>query len=159
MNAFIAVLAHELRNPLAPIRNAIHMLGHIDPKDQPAQEQLRQIIDRQSSQLSRIVDDLLDVNRVTRGALSMTPKPVDVAQLIARSTETARPNIEAGKHKLEIDIPPGPLQIEADEVRIVQALANLLNNAARYTDPGGSIFVRVKRLDRTTGPMVQITRA
>jgi len=141
VNAFIAVLAHELRNPLAAIRNAVHLQSMTDAGDK-VYDSARQIIDRQSAQLTRMVDDLLDISRITRGALSVDQKPCDIATIVDRSAETSRPAIEAGKHVLTIDLPSQPLYINGDELRLAQALTNIINNAARYTDPGGHIFVK-----------------
>jgi PAS domain S-box-containing protein len=144
LHDFIAVLAHELRNPLAPIRNAVQLLSKSASTD-PALEMSRNIIDRQSSQLARIVDDLLDVSRVTRGTLSITKKPTNIADVVSRAVETAQPAIEVSKHSLEVSLPPQLAMVDGDELRLTQALTNLINNAAKYTDPGGSIYVRVTR--------------
>jgi PAS domain S-box-containing protein len=142
VNDFIAVLAHELRNPLAPIRSAVQLQRISDPAD-PAYDKMREIIERQSSQLSRIVDDLLDISRITRGTLSIDKHPRDLGSIVNRGVETARPNIEAGKHTLEVTLPVVPVRVNCDELRLTQALTNILNNAARYTDPGGRITVTV----------------
>lgn len=141
INAFIAVLAHELRNPLAAIRNAVQLQRMTKAGDR-VYDSAHQIIDRQSSQLARIVDDLLDISRITRGALSIDKKPSDIADIVDRAVETSRPAIEAGKHVLAIDLPSQRLQVNGDELRIAQALTNIINNAARYTDPGGHIFIK-----------------
>ncbi len=145
LNDFVAILAHELRNPLAPIRNAVE-LQKLLPLGDPAQRKWRDVIERQSGQLTRIVDDLLDISRVTRGTLSIDKKPVAVATTLERALEAARPAIDAANHALHVVVPPDPLEIEADEVRLIQALTNILNNAARYTDPGGAIFVTVSAI-------------
>ena len=142
LNDFIAVLAHELRNPLAPIRNAADLLKVIKPGN-PLFESTRQIIERQGAQLARIVDDLLDVSRITRGALQMDFSRINLADVVSRSVETARPVIEAGRHMLRVDLPQTPVYVQGDAVRLTQALSNVLNNAARYSDPGGSISLRV----------------
>ncbi|MGH8668624.1 MAG: hybrid sensor histidine kinase/response regulator [Burkholderiales bacterium] len=142
VNEFLAILAHELRNPLAPIRNAAQLLKHMQPGDANF-EALRQAIDRQSSQLVRIVDDLLDIGRVARGTLSMQKASVDLGEIVPRSVEAARPLIDASSHVLTVELPPGPVRIEADELRLTQALTNILNNAARYTDRGGRIDIKV----------------
>jgi PAS domain S-box-containing protein len=147
LNNFIAILAHELRNPLAPIRNAVELQKLLPPED-PAQKKWREVIERQSGQLNRIVDDLLDISRVTRGTLSIDRKPVAVTAVLERAVEAARPAIDAANHTLRVEVPAEPLEIEVDEVRIVQALTNVLNNAARYTDPGGAIFVTVSAIER-----------
>jgi len=152
VNDFLAVLAHELRNPLAPIRNAASLLEHTQPGDADF-ETLRRAIDRQSAQLSRIVDDLLDISRVTRGALEIRLERVDVADVAARALEAARPAIEAGGHRLRVDLPPAPLLVDGDTLRLTQALTNVLNNAARYTDCGGLIEIsaRAERSGADTG--------
>ena len=155
---FIAVLAHELRNPLAPIRNAIHLLK-LTPSASPAQENIWRIIDRQSNQLSRIVDDLLDISRVTRGTLSIEKKPIEVSALVQRALEAARPGIDAVRHTLSVEVPPQRLVVEGDEVRLTQALTNILNNAARYTDPGGKIFLQVTQSANERGAQVCISVA
>ena len=156
LNDFIAVLAHELRNPLAPIRNAVHLQKITEPGD-PAHEISRQVIDHQSGQLARIVDDLLDISRITRGRLSMDKKPSDVSAIVARAVETARPAIEAANHTLEIDFAPVRLDVNGDELRLTQVLTNILNNAARYTEPGGSIFVKVSVTENEGKPGVCIS--
>jgi len=144
VNEFIATLAHELRNPLAPIRSAVEVMSKLAPGD-PAHAPLRETIDRQSGQLARIVDDMIDISRITRGGLSMSHVPVDLAEALRRALETAAPLIEAGRHRLEVDLAPEPLMVEGDVYRLTQLIANLLNNAARYTPPGGSIRVSARR--------------
>jgi len=144
LNDFIAVLAHELRNPLAPIRNAVEMLG--TPKaDEVVREKMRRVIDRQSAQLVRIVDDLLDVNRITRGTITMEAVPCDVRDIVERALETVRPAIEGSNQSLSVDLPLELLKVRGDPSRLLQALTNVLSNATRYTDAGGSIFVAVSR--------------
>ena len=130
VNDFIAVLAHELRNPLAPIRSAVQLQRISDPAD-PAYDKMREIIERQSSQLSRIVDDLLDISRITRGTLSIDKHPRDLGSIVNRGIETARPNIEAGQHTVEVTLPAVPIRVSCDELRLTQALTTILNHAAR----------------------------
>jgi PAS domain S-box-containing protein len=149
---FIAVLAHELRNPLAPIRNAVQLLEHLSPGDRQY-EGVRQIIDRQSSQLSRIVDDLLDVNRITRGTLQINFATIALGDVVARAIEAARPTIEQGEHTLELDLPATPVHVLGDELRLNQALLNILNNAARYSERRGRIIVKVSS---TAGPGARV---
>jgi PAS domain S-box-containing protein len=156
VNDFIAVLAHELRNPLAPIRSAVQLQRISDPAD-PAYDKMREIIERQSSQLSRIVDDLLDISRITRGTLSIDKHPRDLGSIVNRGVETARPNIEAGKHTLEVTLPVVPARVNCDELRLTQALTNILNNAARYTDPGGRITVTVSTAESEGTPLGRIS--
>ena len=142
VNEFLAMLAHELRNPLAPIRTATHVMAKAPPGD-PVHAQMRQTIERQTTQLSRIVDDLLDITRVTRGQMQMRQEPVDMAEVVRTAAETAAPGIEGSRHSLQIDIGPG-VHVRGDAQRLTQALANLLNNAARYTPPGGAIAVQAR---------------
>jgi PAS domain S-box-containing protein len=141
---FIAVLAHELRNPLAPIRNAAQLLHGATPGSEDF-EIARRAIDRQSAQLSRIVDDLLDIGRITRGAFSIHPKPIDLRDIAARALETARPGMESGRHELSVDLPANPVPLQGDDLRLIQALTNVLNNAARYTEAGGKIALALRR--------------
>ena len=139
-NEFLSMLAHELRNPLAPIRNSVAVLRmHRDRAPEAAWAQ--DVIDRQVSHLVRLVDDLLDVSRITRGKIRLEFEQVEVATIINNAVETSRPNIEAGGHQLEVQIPDSPIWISADQARISQVLANLLNNAAKYTPDGGLIRI------------------
>jgi PAS domain S-box-containing protein len=149
INEFIAVLAHELRNPLAPIRSAVSILRHEDKLDADTTEVVH-IIDRQSAQLMRIVDDIIDVSRITRGTFSIVKQPTKVLDIVTRSVEAARPALDAAGHTLTIDTAEAPLLVVGDEVRLTQALTNLLNNATRYTDPGGDIRLSVGT-ERTNG--------
>jgi PAS domain S-box-containing protein len=142
VNDFIAVLAHELRNPLAPIRNAAVLLKDTKPGD-PEFEVMRQAIDRQSLQLSRIVDDLLDIGRVTRGTFSIHRSEVSLQDVVSRAVESAGPLVKAAGHELKVEEPRAPILIQADELRLAQALTNVLNNAVRYSDPGGRITLGV----------------
>jgi signal transduction histidine kinase/DNA-binding response OmpR family regulator len=141
-NEFLAMLAHELRNPLAPIRNAVHILRH-PGLDQSRAEWASSIIDRQSHQLVRLVDDLLDVARITQGRIQLKIEPVNVASAITVAVETSRPLIEARHHELTVHVPDEPLFVEGDPTRIAQIIANIVNNAAKYTEPGGRIVITV----------------
>jgi PAS domain S-box-containing protein len=141
MHEFIAMLAHELRNPLAPIRNAVALMGRKGLKD-PTLEAMRQTIDRQSVHLTRLLDELLDVNRVARGQFSIEKSPLDLAEVLTRSIETSRPIIDAHGHRLSVELPGTPLCVVGDEVRLTQAFVNILNNAAKYTPEGGDIALR-----------------
>src|ERR1700733_4780853 len=138
MHEFIAMLAHELRNPLAPIRNAVALMGRKGLND-PALESMRQTIERQSLQLVHLLDELLDVNRIARGDFAITHEPVDVAEVIARAVETIRPLIEKRGHALEMNVAEGPLPVVGDAVRLTQALGSVLHNAGKYTRDGGRI--------------------
>jgi PAS domain S-box-containing protein len=146
IHEFIAMLAHELRNPLAPIHSAAEAMARM-PADDPGQNHLRGIISRQAKHLSRIVDDLLDINRITRGTLSMERANLDSRELVARGVEIARPAIEAARHQIQISVPEQPLHVTGDVDRLSQVMANLLNNASRYTPANGSISVSVDEED------------
>ena len=140
---FLAMLAHELRNPLAPIRNALHLLRVSGGG--PVAAEARDVMERQLTQLIRLVDDLLEVSRISRGKIELRRAAVDLAGVVASAVETSRPAIDAARHRLEIRLPPAPLHVEGDFVRLSQVVANLLNNAAKYTDPGGRIALSVQR--------------
>jgi len=143
---FLATLAHELRNPLAPIRNAVQILTKRG--DDPAMvAQSCEVLDRQIRHIVRLMDDLLDVSRVGRGKITLQKAPIDVAQVVSAAVETSRPLIEACRHKLTISLPESPLFVEADAVRMAQVLSNLLNNAAKYTDDGGRIDLIAERVN------------
>ena len=141
---FLAILAHELRNPLAPIRNAVQIYrakGLPVPELQWATE----VIDRQAHQMTRLVDDLLDVSRITKGKIELRKERVELAVVVNSAVEASRPLIEKWGHGLTVTIPPQPIQIEADPTRMAQVLSNLLNNAAKYMDQGGRIWVIAER--------------
>jgi PAS domain S-box-containing protein len=142
MHEFIAMLAHELRNPLAPIRNAVALMGKKGLGD-PILESMRQTIDRQTVHLTRILEELLDVNRISRGEFSIAKESVDLNDVIMRAAETSRPSIDAQGHRLEISIPEEPIFVLGDLVRLTQVVVNLLNNAAKYTPQGGQIWLRL----------------
>ena len=142
-NDFIAMLAHELRNPLAPLRNGLQVLRRA-PDAMPA-EQVHQMMERQVDQLVRLVDDLLDVSRITRGKMDLRMEPQALSTVLTVAMETARPLIEAARHRLEVDLPEREIRVRGDAVRLAQIFANLLNNAARYTDNGGRIVLRARR--------------
>jgi PAS domain S-box-containing protein len=141
---FLAMLAHELRNPLAPIRNAAKILRLMGSTD-PAVQRAREVIDRQVTQLTRLVDDLLDVSRIRGGKIRLERKPVDLASVIAFAVETARPLIEERNQQLKLDVPAEPMVVEGDAARLSQVIANLLNNAAKFTPRRGFIWVEVQR--------------
>jgi PAS domain S-box-containing protein len=140
---FIAILAHELRNPLAPIETAMQVIAHTPPAA-PEREDMLKIIGRQTAQLRRVVDDMLDISRVTRGELRIERSRIDLAEVARVAAETAAPAIGAAKHRLEMNLAPTPLYVEGDYHRLTQVLANLLNNAARYSPEGGSIRVSTR---------------
>jgi signal transduction histidine kinase/ActR/RegA family two-component response regulator len=137
---FMAALAHELRNPLAPIRNSVHLLSLSG-----AAPEVVEIMERQVSHLVRLVDDLMEASRMTRGKIRLHKEVVDLATIMAAAVEMSHPLIEAAGHRLTVDVPASPIAVEADRTRLTQVFSNLLNNAANYTDPGGSISVAVRR--------------
>ncbi len=141
---FLATLAHELRNPLAPIRNTLHILRLADSGN-PATEQVCEMMERQVGHLVRLVDDLMEVSRITRGKIELRMEPVEVAAIIRSAVEASRPLIEQSCHQLAISIPPEPLMIHGDSVRLSQVVSNLLNNAAKYMDEGGQIWLGAKK--------------
>jgi len=139
---FMAMLAHELRNPLAAIRNGIELLTRTSPANEDANGLLA-MLRRQTGQLNRLVDDLLDVSRITQGRITLHEEDVEVGAIVAHAVETAEPLI-LGKHQvLTVDIHAGPFYVRGDRVRLVQALGNVLHNAAKYTDSGGTLRVDV----------------
>jgi signal transduction histidine kinase len=148
---FLAMLAHELRNPLAPIYNAVQLMRR-KSVDDPQLVWSRDVIERQTMHLSRLVDDLLDVSRITRGKINLTKELLDITNLISRAVETTHPLVVERAHDLVIDIPDEPLHVLGDPTRLTQALGNVLSNAAKYTERGGRIKVRVSR----EGPEVLI---
>ena len=139
-DVFLATLSHELRNPLAPIRNAAHLLENdtLGPEDV---ERSRLIIARQVRHMASLLDDLLDMSRITRGVFSLKKQYVNLQGLLGEALETARPLIDAKRHTVTLDWPPEPVEVEADPVRLVQVITNLLTNAAKYTDPEGHITI------------------
>jgi len=140
LTEFLAMLAHELRNPLAPIRNALGIMA-VSKETSPQIAWSRDVIERQAAQLTRLVDDLLDVSRITRGKLRLQAEPMDLKVAVARAIESARPLIDRRKHRLHTDLPAEPLTINGDLTRITQVMVNLLNNAAKYTPEGGDIWI------------------
>jgi PAS domain S-box-containing protein len=143
---FLAVLAHELRNPLAPIRYAVAMTRRAGRTD-AERLQAQAIIERQVEHMGRLLDDLLDVSRITRGTLILRRASVDLASVVSAAQEPARPLIESRGHTLAVKLPQEPLRLMADPVRLAQVLANLLVNAAKYTDSGGRIELEAARED------------
>jgi signal transduction histidine kinase len=143
---FLATLAHELRNPLAPIRNALHIM-RLTGNDKAAVEQAREMMERQLGQMVRLIDDLLDMSRITRGKLDLRKERVDLAAVVRNAVDTSGPLIEASGHTLEVNLPAQPVYLDADPVRLAQVLANLLNNAAKYMERGGHIWVAAERRD------------
>jgi CheY-like chemotaxis protein len=136
------MLAHELRNPLAPIRSAVDVLRLCTQHDSDV-VWAQDVIDRQVTHLVRLVDELLDVSRITRGKIRLELGQQRLAEVVSAAVETSRPLIDAGRHQLNLSLPEEPLWVHADEARLAQVLSNLLNNAAKYTPPGGMIWVTV----------------
>lgn len=148
---FLATLAHELRNPLAPIRNGLQIL-RMAPEG-PRAEEVRAMMDRQLTHLVRLIDDLLDVSRVSRGKIDLRRTRMRLQEAVHAATETSKPLIEANSHVLSVDMPEAPLWVDGDLTRLAQVVSNLLNNAAKYTPEGGQIALRVAR----RGSVVDIT--
>jgi len=137
---FLAMLSHELRNPLAPIRNAVELMRRLGPPDSKL-TMARDIIDRQVAHLARLVDELLDVSRISQGKIELRREPVELARLVAQSVEIARPQIETRRQTLTVDMPAAPVWLSADAARLEQVLVNLLNNASKYTPERGRIEI------------------
>lgn len=143
---FLATLAHELRNPLAPIRNGLQVMK-LAGGDVTAVERSRSMMERQVGQMARLIDDLMDLSRISRGKIVLQKTRLRLADVVQDAVDTARPLIEERGHELVLDVPPEPLHVDADRTRLAQVFGNLLNNAAKYTDPGGRIRVAVERRD------------
>jgi PAS domain S-box-containing protein len=143
---FLATLAHELRNPLAPIRNATQVL-RLKELDDPHLRSARDMIDRQVQQMVRLIDDLLDISRITRGKFQLRKERVEVAAVVHSAVEASRPLIDALAHDLTVKVPQESIHLEADPIRLAQVLSNLLNNAAKYTEKGGHIWLTAERQD------------
>jgi PAS domain S-box-containing protein len=139
-NDFLAMLAHELRNPLAPLRNGVYLLQAAVPQTPDAQQVLG-MMERQVKHLVRMVDDLLDVSRISRGTIDLRKGPLDLAGVVAQAVETCRPFLEARGHQLTVSLPAEPLRLEADPTRLAQVIGNLLNNSAKYTPEGGHVWL------------------
>jgi signal transduction histidine kinase len=137
---FLAMLAHELRNPLAPVLNALHVLRLHGPLA-PELDQARAMAERQVRNMARLIDDLLDVSRITRGKIQLRKQPVELGPALARAAEASRPLLHERGHQLEVSGPPEPVWLDADPTRLEQILTNLLSNAAKYTEPGGKIWL------------------
>jgi signal transduction histidine kinase/ActR/RegA family two-component response regulator len=138
---FLAILAHELRNPLAPVRNAARVL-RAQTADATMREWATTVIDRQIQAMSGLLDDLLDVSRITRGQITLNKQRISLSSVVDASLEVSRPLIEARKHTLSILLPPEPIELDTDPLRLSQVLSNLLTNAAKYMDIGGLIELR-----------------
>jgi PAS domain S-box-containing protein len=145
---FLAMLAHELRNPLAPISSAAQLLNHLQP-DNARLQRATGIIVRQVEHITGLVDDLIDVSRVTRGLIATDKQPCDIARIVEQAVEQVRPVIEARRHRLAVTLPAPAAFILGDQKRLVQALTNLLSNAAKYTPDGGNIALAVGAVGAT----------
>jgi PAS domain S-box-containing protein len=155
---FLATLAHELRNPLAPIRNSLHILRLTEPGD-PAAKDVVEVIHRQVNQMVRLVDDLLEISRISRGKLVLKKAAVELASVLKSAVETSTPMITAARHRLDVAITPEPLIVLGDAVRLTQVFANLLNNAAKYTSEEGNIWLEARSDDGTAVVTVRDTGA
>ena len=142
---FLAMLAHELRNPLAPLTTATELLGRLPPDE--SLDELRRMIERQLNHLTRLVDDLLDTSRITTGRIVLQPRRIDLRDIVRHSLETSRPLIESRGHEIACIAPDDAVIVEADPVRLAQVVTNLLNNAAKFTPVGGRIELRIERHD------------
>ncbi len=139
---FLAMLAHELRNPLAPVRNAVHVLQLKSPPV-PEITRMLEVIDRQMAQMTRLVDDLLDVSRISRNKIALRKSRLSLTEVVNAALETSRPVLAASGQAFAVAMPPMPMYIDADGTRLSQVISNLLHNAAKYTDPSGRIWLTV----------------
>lgn len=140
---FLATLGHELRNPLAPIRNGLQIL-RLNPGT-PGNTRVLEMLDRQIDHVVRLVDDLMEVARINTGSIQLHCRPTDLAAVLEAAVELSRAAVESARHALTIDVPPGTLIVNGDEVRLAQVFSNLINNAAKYTPPGGAIRIALAR--------------
>ncbi|HET7132236.1 MAG TPA: HAMP domain-containing sensor histidine kinase, partial [Gammaproteobacteria bacterium] len=141
---FLATLGHELRNPLAPLLTGLHLLRLSGGQD-PTIARMTEVMERQITHLVRLVDDLLEVSRITRGVIDVHREPVDLGALLRSAVETTRQMFESARHRLTVDLPDAPMMISGDAVRLTQVFANLLTNAAKYTDAGGRVALIARR--------------
>jgi len=153
---FLAMLAHELRNPLAPILNAVQLIRK-KPLTDPQLLWSRDVIERQLGHLTRLVDDLLDVSRITRGKINLSRETVEVADMVARAVETVQPLIAERGHHLHLSVAPQSIRVFGDPLRLTQAVGNVLSNAAKYTENGGQISLTARQVDDTVEIRVQDT--
>lgn len=143
-NEFLAMLAHELRNPLAPIRNALHIMRLTGANGEAVSSE-REMMERQVGQMVRLVDDLLDVSRISRGKIELRKDQVELASVVHHAVEACRPDMESATHDLSITLPTQPVYLNADPARLAQVVGNLLNNACKFTDEGGRIWLTVEQ--------------
>ncbi len=142
---FLATLAHELRNPLAPIRNTLQILT-LTADGTETITSATQLMGRQVDQLVRLVDDLLDVSRISRGTIRLRPEPIDLNEVVGQAVEASRPLLEAHRHTLTVELPVAPLHMQGDATRLIQIVSNLLNNAAKFTPEGGRVWLTLERV-------------
>ena len=140
MHEFLDLLGHELRSPLAAIRNALRVLEHRGD-DAATREWVRSLVERQTQCIGRLAEDLLEVSRIEHGKIQLRKQPLDLAQSVARAVETVRASVEDCGHQIVVILPAEPVALDADPARLEQVLTNLLNNAAKYMEPGGCIWV------------------
>jgi signal transduction histidine kinase/CheY-like chemotaxis protein len=147
---FLATLGHELRNPLAPLLTGVQLLK-VTARPDPAVGRLTTVMERQLGNLIRLVDDLLELSRITRGVIDVQHEPVDLGSVVQSAVDTCRPSIEANRHELYLDLPGEPVVVLGDAVRLTQVFSNLIGNAVKYTNPGGHIWMSLrKERDRAT---------
>lgn len=144
---FLATLSHELRSPLAPIRNALHILRHAGPGERA--DHIHGVLDHQLARLIRLVDDLLEVSRIRGGRVELRKETIDLAEIVNAAVETTYPMVEKASHQLTVALPADPVILEADPIRLEQVLSNLLGNAVKYTADGGHIRLSVRRENET----------
>ncbi len=153
---FLAMLAHELRNPLAPIRNAVEIM-RTKPSTDPQLAWTREVIERQLGSLTRLVDDLLDVSRITRGKINVSREPLELGTIVRRAVETAQPLLSEKRQHLELEVPDGAVKVQGDLTRLTQIVGNILSNAAKYTDAGGRIELSARAAGRSVEIRVRDT--
>lgn len=153
---FLATLAHELRNPLAPLRNGLQIMKHAATNSE-AIDAARSVMERQLTQMVRLVDDLLDMSRISRGKINLQREPIELASVIQQAVETSRPVIERARHTITMTLPSESLVVNGDATRLAQVFSNLLNNAAKYSDAGGQIIVTVQQDDESAVVKVRDT--
>ena len=141
---FLATLAHELRNPLAAIRNAATILKAMESSN-PEARWVPEVIDRQLAQMSRLLEDLLDVSRIAHDKLALRHQRIELSEVVHNAIETCGPQLDAGNHAIKVSLPEGPIPLHADPVRLEQIFSNLISNAAKYTPPGGHICITGER--------------
>ncbi|MFL6195332.1 MAG: ATP-binding protein [Thermoanaerobaculia bacterium] len=143
-NEFLATLAHELRNPLAPISYALHLLNHEAPTEEE-KRRIRGVVERQVKRLTRLVDDLLDVSRINSGKVELRKAWVELSVVVEGAVESSRPLFDSRRHAISVELPPEPVWLEVDAGRLEQVLANLLHNAAKFTEDGGRVYLMAER--------------